>query len=543
MSNNGTTIFGPNGEQYKVRPPSTNIMVQNLFEEAQIGVQAYRDANNFLLVPPYASRREDYFIQQLLQGSLSTVGLAPVVDGQFSALVALLQEMAANWQVFVTGKEFPVGKMLDVLAMANDGQGAAHFNNALVGAYSTVNAGFFFSQLPLEIPYNHWESYGLFTRPLPQEKGKQPNNRQLYLSLDDSDMKANKGLWALDPFMCDPTGDPNWPFWYWACDDDGTGRWVLIPSEVGGQELRLLGPKRYKQRIGNCPAWQYLETLIMNTAIKEHDIERMINRPPEGFVWGVGLDAPNQLFEAMEINERNKQEGGSLFFPGRIIGGSISSNADILIKPWTEAPEGYDPEKWRVYKEDVLCGTFHVSTAFLVTRIGTGAFSQTSTTAEISERTGLQFLADKIESIYAKVSPARTYISVVVPSDAAKKRKLDVMETFSRAIKALQESGANLTTEQIQTMTTHETGVNIPDVDSEDETREGDKETSDDQEQTIQLPEWVIYAVGNVVEVPSYRNATAIIEEEGEDTVTVQFGWGKHETLPKSDVVVVRLRQ
>lgn len=444
-----------------------------------------RDPGTGLIVVP-SYMRADSFLINLVRGEGSD-GFAPIRDGDLASVISRRQAMAENWEIYVTGRESPVNRFKEIASMANDGQGSGAFSSDIVGSLDVVNRGGFMSYMPIDrIELDDFEAFGLRLREfVPEGKSKKRKESLFLLEVDSDRVRDNFGLWALDPEHCYPTGDPRWPFWF-----EKENKWILIPDDFGNQVIQRIGPpsKRFPGW-GQSGTWRYISTFVVDQMIREMEQESLLNEPARGIVWLRGADHPGQLEEVLHEHQRAIDEGDSLFYPGRIFGESISPQAELMVHPWTEAPAGYDPKEWRVFREDALAAAFHMSVSFLRTRVGVGSFVQSGVTNEIQAETGIAWMKSILENVYNRIV-RRVTVTVVVPSDRAQKSKYERFNLLADGIQKVQSAtdGEALTAEEVRTMI-QELGVEITPTSSETRTRRADNRRNQEQEQAYDIDE------------------------------------------------------
>jgi len=442
----------------------------------------WRDPDTGLItIPPYASRLDDHFMRCITRGVIGNVGIAPVIDSQLVSIVTRRQAMAQTWQFMVEGPDSSREALKRVMSQANDGEGAAAFAGDVVGALDVDNVGAFISELPInKLLFEDWDKYGIEAIPIVDAKGK-PKKGQYYLSISNDDYRNLYGLWSLDGMLCSPTGNRDWPFWFTPLSkskgglpDDATQ--VLIPGDVGFQVIQKAGPKWGTYAgYGQSGTWRYTGVMVENTIIQEGKIESFLNAPPRGFVIATSVDQPGQFKRTMTDFKNEKKENDILYDPGTVYMEFANKDGDVKIRPWSEPPAYFTEHSWKTFREDALASCFHVSVAFLVTRIGTGAFSQSDVTAEIQAETGLAWIQHIMETIFSSLGSPRTRVIVNIPSDKQKKQQVETAKNFADALKIIQDAGAKLQSNQIQELFQTVTGFELPEAimdEVEDETNE-----------------------------------------------------------------------
>lgn len=393
-------------------------------------------------VPAYGSGWDDYYMRAIVIGDIRNVGATPVVDSYLSTLVAKRQAMASTWQILLSGRSSPVKRFLDVLAMANDGEGVSEFVKNYIGALDVDNRGAMFAFLPFgSIAPENWGDYGMRLVPMPGDK----QERYYILEAEQQSFSSNYGLWNIDGLETYPTGNPSWPYWYRTVMD-GKPIWVLISGDYGGQVRQQVGPKdKSRTGIGQSGSWRYVSILAVDFLIQEMDLEALFNQPPRGIVWGAGLDTPTQLLDQLAVMKSQNEREGVLLYPGVLFGGSVSDKSRIVMLPWVEPPHGYTPDGWKKRREDVLSACFHMSVSQIVTRLGEGAFTQSRVTDDIQAETGIAWMRVQIERVLNHAAPPRVVVTVNWQSDRQRRYQVETLGYLGSALAALQNAGGGNT--------------------------------------------------------------------------------------------------
>lgn len=518
-------------------------------------------------VPGYGTGWDDYYMRSIVRGNVRNIGLSPTPDENLSSLVAKMQAMASTWQIVLTGRKTPVGVAREVIAQAQDSDtGPGTFIADYIGSLLVDNRGAFIAKVPFHrIAFDRWAEWGLEARPLqPIERGEEPT--YYYLDMTTENARENRGLWMLDGLDCYPTGDPEWPFWYMVTDKDSRTRWVLIHRDFGGQLIYKIGPyDRQYNWLGQSPTWRYLNVLAREIIRAEGDQERMLNQPPDGVMWASGLDSPNQFREAFAQHMAERNENDVLYYPGLLLFGTVAENAKVALLEFSQPPAGYEMETWKTWREDALALCFAVSSAFIVTRIGTGSLTQSDVTDEIQAATGLAHLRRLIEWVFSKAIPPRIMVRVNYLSDRQRRFQVDTFSKLATAIKTIQEAtaGTGLTTSEIRALIEREAGIDIPSsvnvdggedradsevVDDVDDTAPDSSNQSETVEQSAPL--WMkFYPLTAIEDRPIEKGTTVftaqgtpgIVVNDSGETVRVQHEW--HRYIPGNPAATYRPEQ
>lgn len=474
---NQSLIYIPGKDPIPVK--STNLRSWSYSEHPFATKFVWRDEDTGLIkIPAYASRLDDYFMRCITRGVIGNVGIAPVIDSQLVSIVTRRQAMAQTWQFMVEGPDSSREALKRVMAQANDGEGAAAFAGDVVGALDVDNVGAFISELPInKILFEDWQQYGIEAIPIRDKDGKLRKG-QYYLSISNEAYRSLYGLWSLDGMLCSPTGNRDWPFWFTPLSESKGGFpddavQVLIPGDVGFQVVQKVGPKWGTYAgFGQSGTWRYTSVMVEDQLIREGKIEGFLHAPPQGFVTASGVDQVGQFQTALHQHKEKNAEEDILYYPGTVFMEFAGKDGKVEIVPWTQPPAYFTEHSWKTYREDTLASCFHVSVAFLVTRIGTGAFSQSDVTAEIQAETGLAWIQHIMETIFSSLGSPRTRVFVLIPSDKQKKQKVETAKNFAETLKILQDAGANLQSNQIQELFVSTTGFELPEAIMDEETED-----------------------------------------------------------------------
>lgn len=533
------------------------------------GVMLHRDKDTGIWqVPGYGSGWDDYYMRAIVRGDIGNVGIAPTIDPLLSTLVSKLSAMASTWQILLTGRRTPVRKLAEVIARANDSHvGAGDFIADYTGTHLVDNRGAFVSQVPLEtVAFEKWAEYGMNAIPQPREGEKESEATYFVLDMTAEALRENRGLWMIDGLDCFPTGNREWPFWYRARRAGEPDAWVLIHRDFGSQIVHPIGPHDRKWRAyGQSPTWRYLNVLGQAIMMQQLDVEAMLNRPPDGIIWGSGLDVPDQLNQMVRAYQQQVKEGGSMYYPGVIWAGSVSESSKIAVVEFSKPPAGYDFNQWRAMKEDYLTATFFVNVSQLVSRFGEGAFTQTQVTDEIQSETGIAHLRKSIEIVLGYVAPPRVTITVNWLSDRQKRYQVETLKSMADGIKQLQEAGMEtgeptFTVAEIRALVEQKAGLDIPTVDAGDSTGDirdrrivvdtepaGDGGTTEEAQSyplpllsDVALPDWIRFAHGNLVETAEYGTPGLCLGEK-DGLIRVQHDWQRPDAYSSYHPVALRL--
>lgn len=436
------------------------------------------DDDGIMFWPAYACGFDDFLMAAIVRGHMANTGTSGVLVPMLSTIVSKRQQMAASWDVVVRGRTSPASKAVDILAMADDGQGWSVFASSFIGNLDTYNSGAFIVQLPLAISLDKWPEYG-FTHRYLDENDKSYS----YLEVDEKQMRANFGLWSMDALMCKPTGNPEWPFWIWKeSESEKIGTWVAIPRGIAHHVIQPIGPKSgMYPGYGQSGVWRFSPLIIESLLVRRYDLERLISSPPEGVFFVKGIDPPGTFRNAMESMAKDNKDQGNLVYPNTLFFEMSDFEGDIKYIPWREAPEGYTQREWDDLLVDQLVACFHMSVAQIRTKLGEGAMTQINITDAIESETAIAFMSRALEDIYNRVTPPRTSVRVVLKSSRQLSMQIANLNQFGQAMSYFKgKDGQSIfTTNEMRSMVADTLGWEIPEV--EEEEREEPEEENEAQ--------------------------------------------------------------
>lgn len=477
-----TGLFVPrpasNRMQHPLQPGDSLIRPKGVVGMDSGGVTLEHDSDTGIAFwPTYASGFDDILLRAMVGGYMSNATRTPVAVPMLSTIVAKRQAMVGTWQIIATGRDYPTRKALEVISMANDGQGASSFSRDFIGALDVDNRGAFFAYAPFpKFKLDQWHEYGMdFVR-----IGKE-EDRMGYLSMSDRDFRVNRSLWAVDGMLCYPTGVPEWPYWiYVEYDKNGrserksSGEWVLINRRYGGHRRQHAGPKNtYTAGFGQSGAWRFSPFIVKTMAIDRLDWEQMIASPPRGIAHASGLDTPDQFADQIAQYARDKKQEDVLLYPGVIFLGTVSDVSKVSMIPWSEPPHGYNPVEWANEIVSNLAACFHMNETHLRLRLGEGALTQSGVAEAMEAETVMAWMRNEIAGVYNDSTPRSVLITANWLSDRQRRFQVETFASFATAVRDVQREVAEpiLSVLEIRAMMEGTFGLEIPEVDEGDEVR------------------------------------------------------------------------
>lgn len=458
------------------------------------------DETGVVIWPTFASGWDDILSRAIVGGYMANIDVTPIVDTYASTVVAKIQNMVRTWVNRVRGRRHPVKKTLDIMARADDSQfGSAEFVGNFMGALCVDNRGAMGAQVPFAyIDFDKWEEFGMVAEPIPDEGNRNAREKFFVLRMSQDAFRENQGLWTVDGMHCYPTGIPEYPYWFRAYSKEQKALcWTLIHKDFGWQILAQAGPRDSNYPgFGQSGTWRYSPYVAKGIAINTMDWEHLIAQPMRGIVWASGLDRPTQFADQLKTFQKDKEQGGTYFYPGVFFGGSVNEAADIQVLPWSEPPAGYTPEKWIREKVDALAAAFHISSTQLQVRLGEGALTQSDVSAAMEAETAVAFWRHAVEMLWNYVAPPRITVTTIWPSD---RNKNTMVGTFRELMLGVQrgnqkpkgsEEGPTFDREDVRLLTKEFVGIPLPDTEDEEISAEDRHSGQDIPESASFLPEF-----------------------------------------------------
>lgn len=451
-------------ETYRGRRLPANITTLETFPGAlnskgfNEGYRLNRDNNNLIAKwPQKGTGLDDYVCGQIVDGNIGNVGVAPVIAPQISALVRRFQNQSTTATLEISGKKSPVNKAKDAIAYFNNSpKGATDSMQQIVHDFCAYNRGAPIATVPLTYDMDVWETYGLTPIPILAEGQKEENANRFYLEVDWS--KVGTPVPFLPSiFDLEPTGDYEWPYWYYA--RRGNDRvWVLLHHD---HILPLTPGFSSKYAVGTSPVWMCLGYLAENILVVDERLEKMINTYSAGLVIVNGIsETADQVKTKVEKTEKTaKSEGRFIMKDYTLLVGPPGTPINFLKIPFRE-DSGIDFEKRRQWEEDILALCFDTALSSVVTRGGIGFGVQAETIADVNAESGvesiLRMVAITLGAIYPRVS-----IQVKRENDRAQRLNMETLNTFADSVSKLPPG--TITTEETRAIIERDI-LEIPDV-------------------------------------------------------------------------------
>lgn len=371
---------------------------------------------------------DDYISQALADGNIANVGVAPVLSGQLSALVQLLITQAGTASIELHGRTATVNRVQDALSRLNDSPlGVTVALQELVYGLLVNNRGAPIATVPITYNMDTWQQFGLEAIPLPNQKDK------YYLQVDWAKVQTPVPF-IPNIFDLEPTGNTEWPYWYYAAVGEKKRAWVLLHKT---HILPLIPGRSNRAGIGTSPVWMTLGYLAESVLVLDERIEKKVNTLSAGLLLLSGIaQTPDQIREMIERTGDEDKADGNYFNKSYTILVSPQTGEVSVARASFREHDGIDFEKRRAYEEDVLALCFKVPLSMVVTRGGVGYGAQAETIADNSAEYGIEALLEQISAFLGSIYP-RVMVRIKRPNDRARRLTLQTLDIFAGALQKL----------------------------------------------------------------------------------------------------------
>lgn len=421
------------------------------------GFSLNRDEETMIVCwPAKYSGLDDITMGEIVDGNIANAGIAPVVSSLLSSAVMKQVAQVANADITLTGKASPVKKARDGIQRWNDSPtGALYGLTKMAYQLLVYNRGAPLATVPLTLPVEKWEEYGLILHPMPKPGETESESSSLWLEVDWSKM-GSPIPFLPSPFDLEPTNSQEWPYWY-RVRIGKKDRWVLLHHS---QIIPVLPGASQRPGFGTSSAWLSTEQLSLYILAQDGKAEGIVNAPTTGFVAISGIDQTPQAVKDKILSDRKQAIAQGNFFdksPTILVSRekvSFDSFSFRDMKEWTET----DIARF----EDRVATNFRMSLSDLgVSRGGVGYAAQAQVTRDAAADSGAGYLLSVIASALGAIYP-RVSISINRPNDYARVRQLEDLSTFTAAVGNLPDG--TLAKEEIRAMIESLVGVKIPTV-------------------------------------------------------------------------------
>lgn len=407
------------------------------------GYPVERDPDTLIVRwPEKGTGWDDFVNQSLVDGTIANIGLAPVVQPQISAMVKRHQDQAATATIALTGRPYPTMKARDAIARFNDSPlGATNALQKVAYALCTYNRGAPIASVPIIYAMEKWAENGMEAIPIPKpvekSKIKQTKSDLSYLSVN-WEKHGTPIPYLPSVFDLEPSGIPEWPYWYRARDRANKTHWVLLHQT---HILQFTSGVSGTAGIGTSPVWMCLGILAEQILVLEARAEQAAYTMTDGItlLGGVEGSSGGDIKERIEAARADALARGFITMKGQTI--LTSPMADkVSIAQVSFRQNLTDFQAWREYQEDVIAFCFGEALSAMVTRGGVGYGAQAATGADNAADTGISAILYQLSMALGAIY-SRVQVSISRPNDRAQRLNIDTLEKFSTASKDMIDRG------------------------------------------------------------------------------------------------------
>ena len=400
------------------------------------GLRLDRDPDTLVIRwAPKGSGLDDLINQALADGEIGNVGISPIVFSQLNGLIKRRQNQALSTSIVVTGRSFPTNRASSAISRWNDSPlGAVDAVRKIIYQLDTYNRGAPIATVPLWLPVEQWEQEGLYLHPLanPSTDGHNQSSQ--------SHNQANQGQWlevdwnvrkTAVPYLpsvfdLEPTGLPEWPYWF-KKEIDGAEQWILLHQS---QIVSLLNSRTGTAGIGTSAVYICLGFLGEHALAIDERYESMIDAPGEGIVTISGtVQGAQQIRTAIEGEGATKTAGHDwtlLASPNEL---------KVGMYRWRQWDSVQFKDRQEHF-EDILALAFDEPLSSVVIRGGIGYGTQAHDAGNNVAEGGVFAVLKALELVLGTIYP-RVSISVTKTNDRARSLALDLLDRFATAVAKL----------------------------------------------------------------------------------------------------------
>lgn len=395
------------------------------------GYALHRDESTLIpRFPRKGSGVDDFASAQIVDGNVANVGVSPVIHPQISSMLGSHLIKALTATIELTGKKTPSRKARDAIARFNDSPlGVTDAIQHLVYGLHVYNRGAPIATIPIHMPFDKWQDYGLTAIPLDRDRDT-PKKYRL-----DVDWATIGTVIPYLPsvFDLEPTGNTQYPYWLRVERDRNDYVWVLLhQSHIKPLVLR----KSSKPGIGTSTVWTLLGLLAKHILVEDYRLEKTLNAAGDGIVGISGIQqTADTIKKKIEGTAEDSKKMGNILSKGTTFITSPMNDIKIVYMSLRQ-DDGVPFDQWRMYMEDVITHAFGDPLSALVTRGGVGFGSQAETTADQSSDSGvgalLHFVATALGNVYHRVS-----VAIKMPNDRAQRLNISTFKEFAEGVSSL----------------------------------------------------------------------------------------------------------
>lgn len=411
------------------------------------GTALYRDKHTYAVKwEAKGSGLDDLINRAIADGNIKNVGVSPVIAPQISALIRRQQSQAVAASLELTGRKTPVKRAKDAISRFNDSPlGVAAALEKITHDYRTYNRGCPISTVPIMYDLSVWDDYGMTAQPIAAEGESESAARHFVLDVDYSRF-GTPTPFLPDPLDLEPTGNPHYPYWYYA-KMGGERVWVLLPSEY---IMPLVPGETSRAGVGTSSVWLTLGYLAETILVLDQRLEQKVNAFSSGLVLIKGMSqTAEQIEDAIhETAESDKNAGFMTAKSYTLLVEPMGGDLQVEMIPFRQ-PDGIEFETWRAYEEDVLALAFDEPLSSVVTRGGVGYGAQAETIADNAAEAGVGVILHKLAQVLGAIYP-RVMVTVTRHNDRAQRLNVETFNQFAEAVGGLPEG--TLTRDEIRAM-------------------------------------------------------------------------------------------
>ena len=469
------------------------------------GYQLERDKDCLIVRwPEKLSGIDDALSAAIVDGTIANAGISPVVMPQISAMVKRQEAQARSADITLTGRTTPVNAARDAIERSNDSPlGATQFIGQLTYQLRTFNRGAPMATVPITYPIDLWPEEGLMAIPL--DGGENTDPTTYYLEVDWA--KRRTAIPYLpDVWDLEPSGNPEWPYWY-RKEIDGRMAWVLLHNSqiIGLLPMTAFNGTSHvtshRYPIGGTSTVYMLWTVLADQILMvDARTERIINRLTDGFLGIGGVDQ-----EPEEIQGKIEAEAQTDNAPALDNYTIFTSEERVQFDSFSFRQNDVPFDDFKRYAEDLIALAFEEPLQAVVQRGGLSV-QQSEAAAENAADAGVNSILDLIGKALGAIYP-RVQVSVSRQNDAAQRLNIGMFKDFADAVRSLPED--TFTREEVRAIVDRdifeipETG---PDTKTEgatpdqDDTRDSDLEALSPLIDRLILESWAYESIEDALD-------------------------------------------
>ena len=394
------------------------------------GLRVDRDPDTLVIQwAEKGSGLDDLINQALADGEIANIGISPVVFAQLNGIIKRRQNQALSTSIVVTGRSTPANRASGAISRWNDSPlGAVDAFRKIVYQLDTYNRGAPVATVPLWLPTDHWEAEGLHLRPL-TTTGNHNKPASYWLDVDWSRRKTAVP-YLPNVFDLEPTGLPQWPYWFRKTVDNTT-EWILLHES---QIISLLSGWTGRPGIGTSAVYICLGFLGEHALAIDERYEAMIDAPGEGIVTVSGTtQTAKQVRGAIEGDDSSPLGEAGRGHDWTLL--ASPNDLKVGMYRWRQWDSVQFKDRQEHF-EDILALAFDEPLSSVVIRGGVGYGTQAhdagNNVAEGGVFAVLKALELVLGTIYTRVS-----VSVTKTNDRARALALDLLDKFATAMAKL----------------------------------------------------------------------------------------------------------